>query len=156
MGLCHSHYSSFRHVARVKGRSLQDWLPRAHPYPDVRPECLVAGCAELVVGRQALCQYHQRLYLIDGKKRAVRQPVEQWAQRAVPYLRAGQFSLNGLHPLVRLELHYAVQRRAARGGVVQPKTMRLVVNHVREREHLVRVSAAAIAGENWGTRTRSP
>ena len=151
MGLCHSHYSSFRHVARTKGRSLQDWLPRAHPYPDVRPECLVIGCGELVVGRQELCQYHQRLYLIDSKKRAVRLVQREWAQRAVPYLRAGQFSLNTLHPLVRLELLYAVQRRAARGGVVQPKTMRLVVNHVRERDHLVGVSAAQIAGENWRT-----
>jgi len=35
--------SSFRYVARTKGRSLQDWLPRAHPYSDARSECLVIG-----------------------------------------------------------------------------------------------------------------
>jgi len=151
MGLCHSHYSSFRYVARTKGRSLQDWLPRAHPYSDARPECLVIGCGELVAGRQELCQYHRGRYLVDCRKRATRLVQKEWAQQEVPFLRAGQFSLNTLHPLVRLELLYSLQRRAARGGVIQPKTMRLVVNHVRERDHLVGVSAAQIAGENWQT-----
>ncbi len=116
MGLCHSHYSSFRYVARTKGRSLQDWLPRAHPYSDARPECLVIGCGELVAGRQELCEYHRSRYLVDCRRRAMRLVQKEWAQQEVPFLRAGQFSLNTLHPLVRLELLYSVQRRAARGG----------------------------------------
>jgi hypothetical protein len=64
--------SSFRYVARTKGRSLQDWLPRAHPYSDARSECLVIGCGELVAGRQELCQYHRARYLVDCRKRAAR------------------------------------------------------------------------------------
>ena len=156
LGLCHFHYNSYRRGARSQGVSLPDWLLRARPYTEARPECLVAGCVELVVGQQQLCQYHQVRYFEDRKPRAtpqaraLAQSRVQWAQHAEPYVRAGQFSLWSLHPLVRLEVLYAVQRRAARGGVIQPKAMRQVVNHARGRDHLVGVPADRMAADDAG------
>lgn len=153
LGLCQSHYASFAYSRRSRDRSLEEWLQRARPYLDTRASCLVEGCEELVAGRQQLCSYHhhrRRRQLADGAVGAGGSAAV-WAETAAPFLRAGQFSLAPVRPLVRLELIYALQQRAARRGVVQPKTMRLVVNHVADRDRLVGVSAEQLAGPSWQT-----
>ncbi len=148
--LCHAHHSAWLHRRlRNPNLALEDWLSEAIPYPAEERSCCVPMCEQQVFGRRELCRYHYYRHLRDDPAR----PAAEWAATATPYLTGGQFSLLPLRPLVRAELLYVLQRRDARGGVINPKVVRMLVTALAARTHLVGVPAAQLLPGSSGRRT---
>jgi hypothetical protein len=149
-GLCKTHHNTWTNRRlRNPDLSIDDWLTEAKPFPSEHRLCYVPLCDQPVFSRRELCRYHYYRYLRESRET----PPAQWAATATPYLTGGQFSLLPLHPLVRAELLYVLQRRDARGGVITPKAVRMLVTAFAQREHLVGVTAEQLlplpAGQRW-------
>jgi integrase len=91
--------------------------------------CTVPSCDFAVFRSNGLCFYHYSKRLRDSPTA----DVAQWAQRQRPFLHAQHFSLAPLHPLVRLEMLYALQQRDLEGLVLYPALVRRLVNQLETK-----------------------
>ncbi|WP_405759814.1 site-specific integrase [Streptomyces sp. NBC_01420] len=145
-GLCNAH-GSLRHkdLQRDPDSELEAWIERQTPYGP-SPACRVAGCRYDARAAFGLCGMHQsRWKKVTSTARGRRSaPEPAWLDRQAPFLNVHQFSLAPLHPVVRLEMLYALQRRDERGQKIDPVAVRQAVAHLAERVDSI---ATAEAGQ---------
>ncbi|QHC23226.1 hypothetical protein [Streptomyces sp. GS7] len=103
------------------------------PLTDTLPTCAIARCEQERSGLKTLCSYH----VAKHRRDAPNEPVEEWAPRQTPFLRAHQFSLIPFQPVMRWEMLYALQQRDARGGKIDPTLVRMLAGLLGDRPHLL-------------------
>ncbi|MGH2500790.1 MAG: tyrosine-type recombinase/integrase [Candidatus Limnocylindria bacterium] len=128
-GLCQSHTSQWHRRGKLTGLILTQWCTEvARPLP-ARESCSVPGCGADSRLEVRLCATHIRVWRASQNRlpSSQRENAESWAAREPARLRVHQFSLLAVHPTVRYELLYALQRRDAQGQKLDPVAMRSLV-----------------------------
>lgn len=123
-GLCVYHYYAWRRAIRQDPQmTLENWLATGNiVIPTTRhPQCRVPACDREASGAKLkLCAYHLHQWRRTGAGKAV----EEWAQSQIPYVSDHQFTLIHLDDVLRWEALYAIQQRDARGGRIDPVSIR--------------------------------
>jgi integrase len=130
-GLCSAHGSlRQKDLQRNPGSELDPWIARQAPYP-ASPSCLVSGCGHDARATFGLCSVHTarwNKHTAGSRRSQVPAAVNpEWLDRQAPFLNVHQFSLAPLHPVVRLEVLYALQQRDVRGQKIDPVAVRQAV-----------------------------
>ncbi len=94
---------------------------------------MIDRCEQERSGLKTLCSYHVAKHRRDASD----EPVEAWALRQTPFLRAHQFSLIPFQPVMRWEMLYALQQRDARGGKIDPTLVRMLAGLLGDRPRLL-------------------
>ena len=122
--LCHAHGAAWERRERAGG-PFAEFLAGARPLPGFG-SCVVASCfLEAAYKAVCLCDGHYRSWRRHGRPAGRR--FQDWAARAPQPATGRVLSLRGLPELVRLELLYGIDRRAA--------------GHIRARDSEMRVFA---------------
>jgi integrase len=146
-GLCESHYGLWIRYQRLHPGApvgLQEWAatiarPRSAPVEG----CVVGRCGEALQNGRGLCCYHYRRWKQDPDAEA---DPALWARRQSPFLRANQFSLLRLHPMLRWEFLYALQQRDVHGGKIDPPSVRATIRSFADLPSLVGIDEATALG----------
>ncbi|HME74299.1 MAG TPA: site-specific integrase [Mycobacterium sp.] len=132
VSLCRYHYRFYlEERQRNPGLTPQQWADTTtYPIRGAQPldRCVVEGCDRDVRSPNVkLCVLHYFRY----RRSKSRVGLERWAKTQSPFMAAHQFSLIHLSDQLRWEMLYAIQRRDARGGRINPGVIRKVVRIVQ-------------------------
>jgi integrase len=128
LGLCPSHILKWW-KRRRRGDSFEEFLTRAQPLPDLGG-CAAASCYRAAAyPTSGLCHPHAQIWKAEGRPAGA--AFTQWASRVRQPVNSRVLSLRGLPELVRLELAYAIGRRAAQQVSVVTGGMRPWIDQLR-------------------------
>jgi hypothetical protein len=97
------------------------------------PDCTVGGCGrEASHRRNTLCELHEYHY----KPFLGSMTVDQWARFQPPKANDYEFVLVHVDERLRWEILYALQKRHARGGRIDPQIMRRVIRFMQQQPSL--------------------
>ena len=125
--LCIAHATTWSKQRR-RGSGLETFLSRARPLPGFG-DCTAASCYRVAAHGLGLCDLHYKLWMRAGQPRG--RALDEWRRRVRQPANRRVLSLRGLPELVRLEVLYAIQRRAAEQVRAAPDGMSTFVDQVR-------------------------
>lgn len=140
-GLCLRHERAWR---RSRAESLEGFVARARPLRRLDP-CLVAGCGRERATSRGLCTFHNnRLRRAHDVASITGQELAGWVATERPRLGAHQFSMVGLHELVRFELLYALQCRDESPPPLDPTQVRILLSRLAGASSVRRADPDAV------------
>lgn len=141
LDLCRGHYSQWkRRRKRPAGITWDAWIvtDEVRPYPPM-PPCSAPEC-DMQSTINSLCSFHDTRWRREKRGGKTSLGATQWAKTAPaagPHLKANQFTLLGLPDPLRWEIVYGLQQRDARGGIIEPTSVRHVVRALAGRTSLL-------------------
>ena len=139
-GLCFIHERAWRRTSLT----LEEFTAQAQPLARL-DRCEVRGCGREQVTPRGLCHFHDLRLRRDHDLLSLSdQALAEWVSGQPPRLAAHQFSMAGLHELVRHELLYALQCRDETPPPLDPVQIGILIRRLEGAGSLRRADPEAV------------